>query len=91
MGDILKIPANILHKLCGDSEARLSRVMEVLIKVQRQLDLFTRCNIAYNEEKEVKPNMVVVLEHFESILVAMVTHMHKNTNGKFLPSMLSIG
>ena len=62
--------------------------MEVLTKVQRQLDLFVRCNVTYNEEKEVKPNMVAVLEQFESILVAIVTHMHKNTNGKFLPSIL---
>jgi hypothetical protein len=78
------------YKLCTESDKRLTRVTEVLVRVQRQLDLFTRCRIIYKEEREIKPNMVAVLEQFEAILIAIVTHMHRNPNGKFFSTSFCV-
>jgi hypothetical protein len=80
------------YELCTNSDTRLARVIEVLGRVQKQLDLFIRCRrrIIDEEEREITPNMVVVLEHFAYLLIAIVTHMHRNPNGKYFSARFGV-
>ena len=67
-----------MPQLSSDSEPRLARVLEILGKVKRHLDLFNRCNVAYTEDGEIANNMVQALEKFAGILIDIVTYVHNH-------------